>query len=899
MSLPPEKMPNPVFDYKKNGIVFVQDGTIFYSPNCSRLAKIPPSCNNEPFNQAHLDISMFKQPVWWSVFWGWQSFIPLSPSFTSSPFETFCWMPRIQAVDIYRTMPSGETKLEKKFQMAEDDIYNWKRRESLITNAAQVIRLQYKISGNSPPLPSSFHYDKPHKSFNVAKRMITVSRDSFVIWMGFLSYIISHTKEQNPHSVAVLPQSPLPFWYEYLRDTHQYADSWLDGLSSSTVCSFDIKTPRAGIVFQWSNRDTTRPPIRYFLENHVPMYFVWTSKEEHAISVDCSLAYLQPPTELVQEALTILFTTPDLPLAGLVMQQYYGLGNKPITNETLQFLRLEQATSVVFKFVGHKFINQTNSLEEVEVNGPIASSRLKALAASREKQLREMTESAVNFPFQGMLDRVSGEDTGKLYDHFNDFFTARAKAQAEIIKVESSRDRQRRESREKNPGITNSTMYTWEKTHSSGGKELYMRVRVKKKCNEDVYSEYRSSQRCYNAFSNEWDMCHEFHFGSDDGYESDSDGDDYYGDNDDGHALTHPSLPEGGPMNLNMDDTPSTALTHPSLSEGGPMNMDMDEIRPPYHSQGVLDTATLVYGYVPPYDHVITTPTRFTWHALLGFLGFVANLSDHSVSEIDERALTLFFNNLSTGKGSEIPDHLLDLTNGTFASSSSLFDFSTIRRLSKDLFIFYSPRSIACQWVLGVHSAAAALYVCRYILTNPVAHNLLTVANRLVERGIPFRTLLPLNCSPRQVSFTQEFIPTSHRLVSHTFTVADFETSMLQCQTVLSSAQGRAALLRGGIVGRIAKEFISNDRVYEGPSVEVTAHRVGYLVPSGEGICLCDDDLTEHEVAIICGTYSLYTSKYTTSFILLKSHSFLFSAKTRGGVVMVSSSFRVASRTLW
>jgi hypothetical protein len=465
MSLPPEKMPNPVFDYKKNGIVFVQDGTIFYSPNCSRLAKIPPSCNNEPFNQAHLDISMFKQPVWWSVFWGWQSFIPLSPSFTSSPFETFCWMPRIQAVDIYRTMPSGETKLEKKFQMAEDDIYNWKRRESLITNAAQVIRLQYKISGNTPPLPSSFHYDKPHKSFNVAKRMITVSRDSFVIWMGFLSYIISHTKEQNPHSVAVLPQSPLPFWYEYLRDTHQYADSWLDGLSSSTVCSFDIKTPRAGIVFQWSNRDTTRPPIRYFLENHVPMYFVWTSKEEHAISVDCSLAYLQPPTELVQEALTILFTTPDLPLAGLVMQQYYGLGNKPITNETLQFLRLEQATSVVFKFVGHKFINQTNSLEEVEVNGPIASSRLKALAASREKQLREMTESAVNFPFQGMLDRVSGEDTGKLYDHFNDFFTARAKAQAEIIKVESSRDRQRRESREKNPGITNSTMYTWEKTH--------------------------------------------------------------------------------------------------------------------------------------------------------------------------------------------------------------------------------------------------------------------------------------------------------------------------------------------------------------------------------------------------------------------------------------------------
>jgi hypothetical protein len=86
---------------------------------------------------------------------------------------------------------------------------------------------------------------------------------------------------------------------------------------------------------------------------------------------------------------------------------------------------------------------------------------------------------------------------------------------------------------------------------------------------------------------------------------------------------------------------------------------------------------------------------------------------------------------------------------------------------------------------------------------------------------------------------------------------------MLQCQTVLSSPQGRAALLRGGIVARIAKEYISNDSAFEGPSVEVTAHQVGYLVPSEDGIRLCDDDLTEHEVAIICGSYSLYTRMYT------------------------------------
>ena len=146
----------PVFDYRKNGIVFVQNGTIFYSPNSYRLVKVPPSHINEPFNQARLNISMFKQPVWWSMFWGWQSFIPLSPSFTSSPFETFCWMPRILEVDVFCNLPSGEKQKERRYQMAQDEIWNWKHRESLITNAAKILRLQFKIPGNIPPLPSMF-----------------------------------------------------------------------------------------------------------------------------------------------------------------------------------------------------------------------------------------------------------------------------------------------------------------------------------------------------------------------------------------------------------------------------------------------------------------------------------------------------------------------------------------------------------------------------------------------------------------------------------------------------------------------------------------------------------------------------------------------------------------------
>lgn len=94
---------------------------------------------------------------------------------------------------------------------------------------------------------------------------------------------------------------------------------------------------------------------------------------------------------------------------------------------------------------------------------------------------------------------------------------------------------------------------------------------------------------------------------------------------------------------------------------------------------------------------------------------------------------------------------------------------------------------------------------------------------------------------------------------------------MLACQSVLTtSPQGRAALLRGGIIGRIAKEYLSRDGILDGPSIKVRAHRIGYIVPSGnDNTRFCDDQLTEDEIAMICGTYSINTRDFLFLFILL------------------------------
>ena len=85
-----------------------------------------------------------------------------------------------------------------------------------------------------------------------------------------------------------------------------------------------------------------------------------------------------------------------------------------------------------------------------------------------------------------------------------------------------------------------------------------------------------------------------------------------------------------------QDIAPLQPQTCPSFPpQGDPMITDTDEMAWPFPCRDVLETAKLVYGYVSPYDDVATS-TKFNWQALLGYLGFAANLSELSVSKLDE-----------------------------------------------------------------------------------------------------------------------------------------------------------------------------------------------------------------------------------------------------------------------
>jgi hypothetical protein len=69
----------------------------------------------------------------------------------------------------------------------------------------------------------------------------------------------------------------------------------------------------------------------------------------------------------------------------------------------------------------------------------------------------------------------------------------------------------------------------------------------------------------------------------------------------------------------------------------------------------------------------------------------------------------------------------------------------------------------------------------------------------------------------------------------------------------------RAALLKGGIIWRLAKEHfgLNYDAVIAGPSDNVYDN--GLFLHFSDGQISLDDDLSEAELDLICGVYKVYT----------------------------------------
>ncbi len=219
--------------------------------------------------------------------------------------------------------------------------------------------------------------------------------------------------------------------------------------------------------------------------------------------------------------------------------------------------------------------------------------------------------------------------------------------------------------------------------------------------------------------------------------------------------------------------------------------------------------------------------------------------------------------------------------------------------------------SPASYWQFPVQSAQTRMHVARYtqvvkdtnttwyILTaaqpgntfetrdvewtlamlDPMAVNLIlrsgvktryTAAKLLLTMGTPFKTLMPaptnLPPPPLIPMFHQNIsMALGIRLKDTVFTTADFHAYERIRDNLVQSYRGRAALLQGGIVWRLAMQSIDVNSVLLGPSLYHTTRDRLEL----DGESWVDDQLSPDDTDIICGVYRAYTSKYADFDITL------------------------------
>jgi hypothetical protein len=465
-------------------------------------------------------------------------------------------------------------------------------------------------------------------------------------------------------------------------------------------------------------------------------------------------------------------------------------------------------------------------------------------------------------------------DTSILVDHsptWQHFFDQRDKRNKRRLEQETPQERERRQNRMKNPSVRKAKVFEW--VPSLDDPQKLVREAVNASNKADVLSMYPAEQKRYDPWVNEWDCCEEFAPAA----RLDEDMDDVilYNTTDgqcdtileppivqspyraEGVGLTTVSELQPEPRATPIQPVPPPALPLPVVDK--PEIFDLAHL----YNYEPVEILTQHYGFLPPLH---LNPTH-----LPQFVG------DKAAQKIFLRLLGLsvthdkIFSTALAGLAQRFVKKLIaqtptadesDLNNDARAPLTGSRRLKYVSCVNQGLFLFDFGQHTTLQWKLAVTSPSDVLFVCRLNMN----FNEYDLARCLIQQGIPFRTLMPLSVVPRPLGPPSLMLPI--RLSGYKFTPKDYEAYQEQCAVIFSQPRARAALLRGGIIWRLAVETLSIDDALIGPSTGATIHGRAFTIPNpfSDGI-FGDDDLTQVELDLLCGANVCYTGKQMSHYI--------------------------------
>ncbi|PPR02336.1 hypothetical protein CVT24_011679 [Panaeolus cyanescens] len=446
------------------------------------------------------------------------------------------------------------------------------------------------------------------------------------------------------------------------------------------------------------------------------------------------------------------------------------------------------------------------------------------------------------------------------------FFKHRKTLEAARIKRETSKSRHARFDREMNPPIGNNNYWHWKFTGNDTS--TFKRVKLNSP-NDPAVVGRPANQMIYYAWDDEWDIC--THFG-----DNETTGDSIEETETDLHEET---------MSITCaDDTPAepgeekgmhTAyieiFSKPKISHNNNDSEETDAkddavIARNRHGYIMLESMDFnwvlktYYGFVTPNGPAQTRHGHISedrWNTLLQAMGRV---KETKLEDVRDVAAMDFIGRLSAGQKPH--DDTFDLGSDKDINIPPNDLRRYFSRLEKDL---YAVRNSTFSdvtddtWILALRRPADVLYVYRFISKSKGDEKREDLIQILVLDGIPFRTLKETNNSEGMRCSISGIITTiPMQLSDHTYTSGDYANYIHRRAQILYGPRGRAALMVGGIVTRIAMEHLGTQGAIFGPSTTVLEDRVGINVYAAHRHFV-DDGLTQDELDIICGLEIAYT----------------------------------------
>jgi hypothetical protein len=794
------------------GFAFLHDGTIYYSPNSTRHVIVPTPTDTAvyQFTQKNAQLDRFQQPQWWTEAYGFLAFVPLIPKFDGAAFGC------LHEILAY-ICPSNE-----KFALSSEKIAEWTDLEDLLLLISSLLKSNKNIllgASLTPISPSYLGYRLSFGTPRAARLRVTRARDWFVILMGHLSFLLGHFELDSKLGIGNGLSIGVPRWFTYL-ESHGIRQSWLSSLQSSTVCNFSSRCPRVGLFLDFlENHKGRQRPVDWYTFLNIPVWYPWTVRHEKAVKERPELEYLRPPTDLLQVAATIVIRTPTAILPSALLPS--------------------SAPSSSPAHLPPQSYN-THSPQPISYN---------------------------TLSPQPIFDEQAIQKAYIATKPWLEFFKAREELNKKKLAKETAAQRETRLNRERKPPIKKVDVFVWD--WSNEDPQQLVRAKVARREGEDILTAYPESQLLYDSFSNVWDTCE--YFGEPD---NNSDDEFMFGPPPAGASLSHVL----DPSVVADDKGTSERLEHEAFFEDR-----VNQLRALPSSER-FKKLFLSYS-LNTYSKLDLTQDTFD---ILGYLAFhyglVPPLPLQSHPPVDLKEWQETIKNVGLDASKYLPsvdyaETVVGFIKGFMVPagpSMELWDLrpSNRRRIDReclnviitkqnDNLFFLGPPSLGdeprCSWTIALTNAANALFVYRLIVEKDFSA--ISLAYVLIDEGIRFLTLLPLQplSIPSSIRTVRSVIPI--RVKDYSFNESDYHSYVRERARLLSSPRGRAALLQGGIIGRIAKEHLGHDRGAFGPSSAITVHREGFSFVDSAGTTYWDDRLTDDEILSICGLYHCYTGK--------------------------------------